>query len=241
MRSTSSDSAQKKRLDVAIVGAPNAGKSQFLNCVTNTTIAAVSRKRHTTRNGILATHSRGDSQLVFIDTPGFVQCKTKKDEGMIGDLIRGARDGMDRADYTLVVVDAAKKIDDQLREELAMLMIAANQARGRVEDVALDSDGKLVEVVDDEIDHITREKFAIVLNKVDLVNPKPLLLDIAEDIGMLGDSCVRYRGETFESEEELLSGSLTSTLSPEDEKLLESQYPPVFFISGKYKLYGTLQ
>jgi len=234
--SKSNDSSQKRRLDVAIVGAPNAGKSQFLNTVTNTTISAVSRKRHTTRNGILATHNRDNSQLVFIDTPGFVQCKTEKDEGMIGDLVRGARAGMDRADYTLIIVDAAKRIEDQLREELAILMVAAHHARGRVDEVALDSDGKLVEVLSDDTnpDKYSHEKFAIVLNKVDLVNPKPLLLDIAEEIGMLGDSCVRYRGESLENEDQLLKATENATtFSAEEEKILEEQCPPVFFISGE--------
>ena len=230
----SSDASQKRRLDVAIVGAPNAGKSQFLNTVTNTTISAVSRKRHTTRSGILATHTRENTQLVFIDTPGFVQCKTEKDEGMLSGLVKGARAGMDRADYTLVIVDAAKRIDDQLREELAILMVAAHHSRGRVEDVMLDDDGNLVEVVNDDaetVDSWNRERFAIVFNKVDLVNPKELLLDLADDIGSLGDSCVRYRGETLESEDDLIAAKETR-FSAEEEAALQEQYPSVFFISS---------
>lgn len=227
---------QKRRLDVAIVGAPNSGKSQFLNTVTNTIISAVSRKRHTTRNGILATHTRDNAQLVFIDTPGFVQCKSKKDEGMLSELVKGARAGMDRADYTLIVIDAAKRIEDQLREELAILMVAAHHSRGRVEEVMVDADGNLVEVVDENAHTLVREKFAIVLNKVDLVNPKEKLLDIAEDIGMLGDSCVRYRGETLENEDDLIAANNDNEqrikFTKEEEAILEEQCPPVFFISA---------
>lgn len=236
--SSDSDSKnQKRRLDVAIVGAPNSGKSQFLNTVTKTTVSAVSRKRHTTRSGILATHTRDNAQLVFIDTPGFVQCKSKKDEGMLSDLVRGARAGMDRADYTLIVIDAAKRIEDQLREELAILMVAAHHARGRIEDVKLDDDGKLVEVIWDQSEKDKGkqvEKFAIVLNKVDLVNPKEKLLDIAEDMGMLGDSCVRYRGEALENEDDFMKATMgqETTFTKEEEALLEQQYPPVFFISA---------
>lgn len=236
--SSTDHSSQKRRLDVAIVGAPNAGKSQFLNTVTKSTISAVSRKRHTTRNGILATHTRDNTQLVFIDTPGFVQCKSAKDEGMLKDLVRGARDGMDRADYTLVIIDAAKKITEELREELAILMVAAHHSRGRVEDVTMDADGNLVEIIPQEEQSPNyksiREKFAIVLNKVDLVHPKEKLLDIAEDIGSLGDSCVRYRGETLEDESHVSSSfaDRQSSFSPEEEAALELQYPHVFFISA---------
>ena len=222
--------SSKKRLDVAIVGAPNAGKSQLLNTITNSTISAVSRKRHTTRNGILATKTFENTQLVFIDTPGFVTCRTKRDEGMLADLVRGAHAGMDRADYTLVVIDAVKRIDDQLREELAVLMVAAQNARGRVEEVRLDDDGNLEEVINNDENDI-REKFAIVLNKVDLVNPKTLLLDLAEELGVLGDTCVRYRGEVLEDGKDFDLVQKHQFTEQEEEELI-SQYPPVFFISA---------
>lgn len=226
---------EKRRLDVAIVGAPNAGKSQFVNMVTKTTISAVSRKRHTTRNGVLATHTRDNAQLVFIDTPGFVQCRSQKDEGVLRDLVKGARAGMDRADFSLIVIDAAKKIDDFMKEELAILMVAAHNSRGRVEDVTLDENGELIEVLNgSNVDpRDKREKFAIVLNKVDLVNPKEKLLDIAEEIGMLGDACVRYKGESFENEEDLVAAcEKNEELSAEEEAVLENQFPPVFYISA---------
>lgn len=223
-------SSSKKRLDVAIVGAPNAGKSQLLNTITDATISAVSRKRHTTRNGILATKTFENTQLVFIDTPGFVTCRTKRDEGMLADLVRGAHAGMDRADYTLVVVDAAKRMDDQLREELAVLMVAAQHSQGRVEEVRLDDEGNLEEVVNNDESNM-KEKFAIVLNKVDLVNPKTLLLDLAEELGVLGDTCVRYRGEVLEEGKDL-NLVQTHQFSEEEEEKLLAQYPPVFFISA---------
>ena len=168
-----------------------------------------------------------------------MQCKSKKDEGMLSELVKGARAGMDRADYTLVVIDAAKRIEDQLREELAILMVAGHHSRGRVEEVIVDADGNLVEVLPCDNENVhkqVREKFAIVLNKVDLVNPKEKLLDIAEDIGMLGDSCVRYRGETLENEDDLMAANYVDgqqvKFTKEEEAILEEQYPPVFFISA---------
>ena len=74
-----SSDGKKYRLDVAIVGAPNAGKSQLLNVLAGATIAAVSRKRHTTRSGILGAKTvlDGDgskaTQILFVDTPGYMR------------------------------------------------------------------------------------------------------------------------------------------------------------------------
>jgi len=242
---------KRKALHVAIVGPPNAGKSQLLNTITKQTISAVSRKRHTTRNGILATHTHTrkiknktspsssssssdnnnndddeegitmeQTQLVFIDTPGFVQYNTNKEKLLFRELVRGATTHVDRADYTLIVLDAASatklQSDETLREEIVMLMLAGQYARGRVEDVKLnEKTGEVEEVLRyEDDDSVTdsnsgdvdngpngnwilksREKFGIVFNKVDLVNPKEKLLDLAEDFGFLSDTCVRYRGE----------------------------------------------
>ncbi len=151
---------------------------------------------------------------------------------------------MDRADYTLVVLDAAKKLTDDLRDELAMLMLAAHNSRGRVEDVTINDDGEIEEVLSDEQEQEMsekirkRERFAIVLNKVDLVNPKTKLIELAQDIGTLGDVCVRYRGEIYDGDNGSQSSSnfnimdSATKFTQEEEAELEAQYPPVFFISA---------
>ena len=87
--------------------------------------------------------------------------------------MRGATTSIDCADYTLVVIDAAKKLLDELKEELVVLMLAAHHSRGRVDDVMVNEKGE-VEEVEIHQDYLNqrnkREKFAIVLNKVDLVD-----------------------------------------------------------------------
>lgn len=197
--------------------------------MTGTIISAVSRKRHTTRTGVLATHTQNNSQLVFIDTPGFIQPGHKRDEGMLLTLAEGASDSMDRADYTLVIIDAAKRVDEKLREELAILMSAAHASRGRIDDIDIDENGKLVEIVNEESEE-NRERFAIVLNKVDLVKPKKILLDIADDIGKLGDRCVRYRGEECDPGSD--SDAQDTKFTTEEEARLAEQCPPVFYIDS---------
>ena len=151
-----------KRLDVAIVGYPNAGKSQLLNAMVGTKVAAVSRKRHTTREGILGVASHDQTQLVFCDTPGFMTSPMDK----IGrDLTLTAKASMADVDVSLVVIDAAKtKLTPDYMNTISALMWNALHSPGG--------------------------KFAIVLNKVDLVQPKPKLLDVAQTFAKMADQMI---------------------------------------------------
>ena len=63
----------EKRLDIAIIGQPNAGKSVLLNSLIKQKVAATTRKRHTTRSNIVGVYNHRNVQLVFYDTPGFVR------------------------------------------------------------------------------------------------------------------------------------------------------------------------
>ena len=133
LSSSSNKSSEKRRLDVAIVGLPNAGKSQLLNMLTQSNIAAVSRKRHTTREGILGARTVDDTQIVFVDTPGFLRVSSAKQEGLVRDLTATAMSEMKDVDYTMVVIDAAKKLTDDVKEALVNLMLKALRAGGRIE------------------------------------------------------------------------------------------------------------
>lgn len=93
---------EKKVLEVAIVGVPNAGKSQLLNSMVKSKVAAVSRKRHTTRTDILGVRNIGPVQLIFVDTPGFLtQFSSKKKELMNRDLVTSAKSGLWSCGYSL--------------------------------------------------------------------------------------------------------------------------------------------
>jgi GTPase len=186
--SSTSDSSElfhttKKRLDIAIVGAPNAGKSQLLNVMTQTTVAAVSRKRHTTRGGILGARTIDNTQLVFLDTPGFLKASSAKKEGLHPYLMLSAVNEMKAVDYSLLVVDSARRLTESYEQSLTSLMNHALLSSGR-DEVVFDVDYK---------PELPREAFGIVLNKVDLVNPKDKLLEIAETLGQLAVNCIeRY-------------------------------------------------
>ncbi|KAK1743147.1 GTPase Era family protein [Skeletonema marinoi] len=170
-------SDQRNRLDVAIVGAPNAGKSQLLNSLMGMKVAAVSRKRHTTRTGIFGARTFDDTQIVFIDTPGYLHHEMSIKEG-VRKLLGEASSEIEASDYVVMVVDAAKKLDEDMKRTLITLIFLALRSRGRNEDGVTITSNSL-------------NKFAVVLNKVDLVSPKQKLLLVVSDVSAMADSCIR--------------------------------------------------
>jgi len=87
---------------VAIVGAPNAGKSTLLNRLTGAKLSIVSPKAQTTRFRVLGILMRGASQILLVDTPGIFRPRRKLDRAMVKAAWTGAED----ADLTLLLVDA---------------------------------------------------------------------------------------------------------------------------------------
>lgn len=66
------DQIAKRLLKVAIIGAPNVGKSTLLNRLVQSDISCVSKKAHTTRKNALGVYTERDAQLEFYDSPGMV-------------------------------------------------------------------------------------------------------------------------------------------------------------------------
>ena len=90
-----------KALYVSIVGRPNVGKSTLLNAVLGEKIAIVSKKPQTTRNRIMGVHTVGDTQYVFLDTPGIHTPRTDLGKYMV-DAAKGA---IGDADLAILVVE----------------------------------------------------------------------------------------------------------------------------------------
>ena len=77
------DSNNTKSGFIAIVGKPNVGKSSLLNALVGEKVAIVSAKPQTTRTRITGVLTEGETQLVFIDTPGLHKPRTKLSEYMV--------------------------------------------------------------------------------------------------------------------------------------------------------------
>jgi GTP-binding protein Era len=90
---------------VALIGAPNAGKSTLLNQLVGGKVAIVSSKVQTTRTRVTGLMLHHNAQIIFVDTPGIFVPEKRLDRAMVG----AAWDGVDESDVVAVLVDVTKK------------------------------------------------------------------------------------------------------------------------------------
>ncbi|MBW7849215.1 MAG: GTPase Era [Rhodospirillales bacterium] len=109
---------------IAIVGAPNAGKSTLVNVLVGTKVTIVSPKVQTTRTRVLGIVMAGAAQVVLVDTPGIFAPKRRLERAMVAAAWTGAAD----ADLIALVVDAARGFDDDTRAILARLKETGREA-----------------------------------------------------------------------------------------------------------------
>lgn len=94
---------------VAVIGAPNVGKSTLVNALVGTKVAIVSHKVQTTRAPVRGIAMEGGAQLIFVDTPGIFVPKRRLDRAMVTTAWAGAHD----ADVVCLLVDARRGIDEE--------------------------------------------------------------------------------------------------------------------------------
>ncbi len=109
--------AQERCGFVALIGAPNAGKSTLINALVGAKVAIVSRKVQTTRALVRGIALEGKTQIIFVDTPGIFAPKRRLDRAMVTAAWGGAGD----ADAIALLVDAGRHIDEELEAILAKL------------------------------------------------------------------------------------------------------------------------
>jgi GTP-binding protein Era len=93
---------------IALIGEPNAGKSTLLNRMVGARVSIVTHKVQTTRARIRGVAMEGDSQLVFVDTPGLFQPRRRLDRAMVAAAWGGAAD----ADIVVLLIEAHRGITD---------------------------------------------------------------------------------------------------------------------------------
>ncbi len=115
---------------IAVMGAPNAGKSTLVNRMVGAKVSIVSPKVQTTRARVTGLAIEGQTQIIFLDTPGVFAPRRRLDRAMVDAAWRGAED----ADAVLLVVDAKRGADDDtqrlidgLKERKIAAVLALNK------------------------------------------------------------------------------------------------------------------
>ena len=115
---------------ITIAGRPNVGKSTLTNYLVGEKIAIVSNKPQTTRNRICGIVTRGDTQFVFVDTPGFHRARTK-----LGDyMVNAVRESIADVDATVLVIEPIASVGtqeqmllEQLKSKKSPIILAINK------------------------------------------------------------------------------------------------------------------
>src|SRR5215468_3895702 len=131
---------------VALIGAPNSGKSTLLNRLVGRKLAIVTPKAQTTRTRLLGIAIEGATQIIYVDTPGIFAPRRRLDRAMVAAAWAGAED----ADKTLLLVDASRGIDENARRILDRLA-----ERGRRSILALN-----------KIDRVHRENLLVLAGEL---------------------------------------------------------------------------
>jgi GTP-binding protein Era len=102
---------------IAVVGAPNAGKSTLVNALVGQKVAIVSPKAQTTRTRLMGIAIAGEAQIILLDTPGIFEPKRRLDRAMVAAAWAGAAD----ADLIALVVDAERGFNKKIEEMVERL------------------------------------------------------------------------------------------------------------------------
>jgi GTP-binding protein Era len=102
---------------VAVIGAPNAGKSTLVNALVGQKVAIVSAKAQTTRARLMGIAIEGTTQILLVDTPGIFEPRRRLDRAMVTAAWTGAQD----ADLILLVVDSAARLGADVERIIASL------------------------------------------------------------------------------------------------------------------------
>ena len=128
---------------ITIAGRPNVGKSTLTNYLVGEKIAIVSNKPQTTRNRICGIVTRGQTQFVFVDTPGFHKPRTKLGDYMVG----VAKESIADVDLTVLVVEPLASVGPQEEALIAQLKVKNCPAVLAINKIDTLEKEKLLEVI----------------------------------------------------------------------------------------------
>ena len=170
----------KKTGFIAIVGRPNVGKSTLMNAILGEKVAIVSNKPQTTRNRIIGIHTKGESQFVFLDTPGMHKPKNSLGEFMV----KTANTSMTDADAVILVVDVSKEISQIEENVIAYLKTSGIPAVIALNKVDLVRREQIAETIKAYSDKHSFDAFV------------PICAKNGKNVDELLDECEKFLGES---------------------------------------------
>lgn len=143
-----------KVLTVAVLGLPNAGKSTLTNKLMEWRLCSVSKKVHTTKRNTSAVYIDGDTQMIFVDTPGLVCSGEQKRFRLNKEMLTDPENSLAKADVVLMLFDVSNRWQRHALHPNIMRILSAYPSKPTV----------------------------LVLNKIDLLNSKSYLIDITQSL-----------------------------------------------------------
>ena len=125
---------------VALIGAPNAGKSTLLNAMVGTKLAIVSPKVQTTRTRVLGITTSGETQFLFVDTPGIFAPRRRLDRAMVA----AAWSGADDADAVVLLVDSTERLSRDAKAIIERLKQAGRRVTAALTKIDLVEPARLL-------------------------------------------------------------------------------------------------
>ncbi len=138
---------------VALIGAPNAGKSTLINRLVGAKVSIVTHKVQTTRAIVRGIATHGAAQIVFVDTPGIFKPKRRLDEAMVTTAWGGAKD----ADIVMLLIDAERGIRgdaDAILDNLSRTMQPKILVLNKIDKVPVEKLLELSKIANERVDFV---------------------------------------------------------------------------------------
>lgn len=143
---------KEKTIKVAIIGAPNAGKSSFINTITNHRICPTSRKVHTTLSQSTNIYNKGKTQMILFDTPGLTTVKENKKYNLDDQFLRACNSSVENADLIAVLHDVSNSYTRNVLHTTVLETLVTHKTVPSI----------------------------LIMNKIDMVRSKRILLDLVK-------------------------------------------------------------
>lgn len=203
----SSDFQEKKQkvIKVAIIGAPNAGKSSFINTFTSHRICPTSRKVHTTRTQSQTIYTKRNVQMVMFDTPGLTTIQENKKYDLGDSFLRECNNSIKNSDMIAVIHDVSNSYTRNVLHPTVLETLIAHQTIPSI----------------------------LILNKIDMVKAKRILLDLVRILTEGTLTCKQRRYIPWKGQEEKFLQDMQRPVKYKNEKPAGWPYfSEVFMVSS---------